>query len=127
LLSLFPKNLPHLYFFRHSSGLSGVKAGQRFGDKYFYKWWKRACKSLGIEGVDLYGGTRHSSVIALRQFATPEQIKRATMHSTNKAFERYFRIESDEVREVYELTQGGPPVGHQNGGPNSSKLLKLKD
>ena len=66
------------------------------------------CKNLGIDGVDLYGGTRHITVIALRKFATPEQIKRATMHSTNKAFERYFRIESDEVRDVYRLTQGGP-------------------
>lgn len=127
LLSSFPKGLPDLYFFRHLSGLNGVKAGQRFGDKYLYKWWKRACENLGIEGVDLYGGTRHSTVIALRQFATPEQIKRATMHSTNKAFERYFRIESDEVREVYKLTQGGPRVGHQNGGPKSVNILKFKE
>ena len=127
LLFSFPRGLPDLPFFRHPSGLKGVKAGQKFGDKYLYKWWKRACKNLGIEGVDLYGGTRHSTVIALRQFASPEQIKRATMHSTNKAFERYFRIESDEVREVYKLTQGGPRVGHQNGGPKTSKLLNFND
>jgi hypothetical protein len=43
--------------------------------------------------------------MALRELATPEQIKRAMMTSTNKAFERYFRIESDEVRNVYELTR----------------------
>jgi len=114
LLSSFPKGLPDLYFFRHPSGLKGVRAGQRFGNKLFYKYWKRACKNLGIEGVDLYGGTRHSTVIALRSLASPEQIKRATMHSTNKAFERYFKIEAEEVREVYKLTQGGPRVGHQN-------------
>ena len=129
LLSSFPKGLPDLYFFRHLSGLNGVRAGERFGNKLFYKYWKRACKNLGIEGVDLYGGTRHSTVIALRQFASPEQIKRATMHSTNKAFERYFRIESDEVREVYQMTQGGaqggPRVGHQNSTPKNAKLLKL--
>jgi hypothetical protein len=59
---------------------------------------------LGIEGVDLYGGTRHNSTMALRQYVSPEEIRRATMHSINIAFERYFRIESDEVRGIYQLT-----------------------
>jgi hypothetical protein len=27
------------------------------------------------------------------------------MHSTNKAFERYFRIESDDLRGIYEDTR----------------------
>jgi hypothetical protein len=71
---------------------------EKFGEKYFYKWWVKSCESLGIEGVDLFGGARHSSVIALWQYRTPEEIKRATMYSTNKAFERYCRIESDDLR-----------------------------
>jgi hypothetical protein len=75
----------------------------QFGPRYLYKWWKKACQNLGIEGVDLYGGTRHSTALALRQFKTPEQIRRATVHGTNKAFERYFRVESDEIREIYEI------------------------
>ena len=66
---------------------------------------KRHANNLGIEGVDLYGGTRHSSAMALRQYVSPEEIRRATMHSTNKAFERYFRIESEEVRDIYQLTR----------------------
>jgi hypothetical protein len=61
----------------------------------------KACKNLGIEGVDLYGGTRHSSARALRAYRTPEESKRATMHNTNKAFERYFAMESDDVRSRY--------------------------
>jgi len=44
--------------------------------------------------------------MALRDLASPEQIKRSMMTSTNKAFERYFRIESVEVREIYKLTRG---------------------
>ena len=36
-------------------------------------------ESLADAG-DLYGGTRHSSAIALRKYRTPEEIKRATMH-----------------------------------------------
>jgi len=75
--------------------------GKRFGENRFYKAWKRACNRLGIEGVDLYGGTRHSSARALRKFFSPEEIKRATMHSTNQAFERYFTMESDDVRSIY--------------------------
>lgn len=69
-----------------------------------YKVWKRACKNLKIEGVDLYGGTRHSSARALRLYHTPEEIKRATMHSTNKAFERYFTMEGDDLRSIYKHT-----------------------
>ena len=65
---------------------------------------REICAELGIEGVDLYGGTRHSSAIALRKFRTPEEIKRATMHSMNKAFERYFRIESEDLRDIYRDT-----------------------
>jgi hypothetical protein len=60
---------------------------------------------LGIEGVDLYGGTRHSSAIALTNLATPEQIRRATMHSTNSAFERYYQVTVNEVKSVYQATR----------------------
>ncbi len=91
---------------RHEKGNGAAKPGSRFGKDYLYKWWKRACTNLGVESVDLYGGTRHSSAIALRKYRTPEEIKRATMHSTNKAFERYFYIESEELRDIYEDARG---------------------
>jgi integrase len=88
ILKQFPKGLPGLFFFRHPAGLSGARAGERFGNRYLYKYWKRACANLGIEGIDLYGGTRHSTVTALSEHLTPEQIKAGTLHSTNRAFER---------------------------------------
>lgn len=56
---------------------------------------------MGIEGVDLYGGTQHSSAVALREHFSSEQIKQGTMHQTNKAFGRYFRIEAEDVRDIY--------------------------
>jgi len=62
---------------------------------------EKACKNLNIDGVDLYGGTRHSTAMALRNLASPEQIKRSMMTSINKAFERYFLIEPDEVRAIF--------------------------
>jgi integrase len=106
LLRSLPRGLPDLYFFRHGKGLKGVAAGDRFGDKYLYKWWVKACEKLKIEGVDLYGGTRHSTVKELRRFRTPEEIRLASMHSTNKAFERYYRTDPDDYRDIYKEARG---------------------
>jgi integrase len=89
LLESFPKCLlPDLHFFRHVKGNGPARPSERFGEKYLYKWWARACDNLGIEGVPLYPGTRHSTVRELRKSRTPEEIRFASMHSTNKAFER---------------------------------------
>jgi hypothetical protein len=89
--------------------------------------------SLGIGGVDLYGGTRHSTVTALRQVATPEEIKNATFHSTNKAFEGYFQIKEDDARSIYLKANQLTTVVHCEQHPNNQqraagkgKLLKLK-
>jgi integrase len=89
-----------LFFFRHANG-------KRFGKKHFYKVWKRACRNLKIDDVDLYGGTRHSSARALRRYYTPEQIRAASMHSTDRSFERYFWQEGDDLRKIYDTTLPG--------------------
>jgi integrase len=119
LVKSLPRGLPHLYFFRHAKrkGVKICKAG-RFGKDYLYKWWKVACGNLGIAGIDLYGGTRHSSARALREYYSPEQIKKATMHSTNIAFERYFRVELDDVKNMYQKTVAKKP--------GSGKIVELK-
>jgi hypothetical protein len=64
---------------------------------------EKACANLEIKGLDLYGGTRHSSVIDLRKRHSPEAVKRASGHSykTNKAFDRYLQITGDEMRPIY--------------------------
>ena len=106
-------------FFRHPDG-------RQFGEKHFYNAWIRACGNLKIEGVDLYGGTRHSSARALRQFFSPERIRRAVGSATNAAFERYYAIESEEVREVFSRTSAAP-LPHHNFNPlKNGKLAKLK-
>ncbi len=103
ILKSMPRGLPYLDFFRHVKGISRVTAGQKFGNKYFYKWWKKACKNLNIDGVDLYGGTRHSTVTALREVFSPEKIRKSgTLHSTNKAFDRYLQVKTNDARSVYE-------------------------
>jgi integrase len=115
LVQSFPtvldKSLP---FFRRD--------GKPYGRKRLYKWWKKACENLGIEDVDLYGGTRHSTVKALRHTRTPEEIKRGSMHSTNKAFDRYFQIENDEVRSIY----GDTKVNGKSFQQKRSNLSKFR-
>ena len=97
----FPPALPHVPFFRHLGNVGRTRPGQPFGDKYFWKWWKKACFNLSIEDLDLYGGTRHSSATALQEHFSPEEIKEATMHGTNAAFQRYFRTDLRKVKAVY--------------------------
>jgi len=99
-----PRGFPELYFFRHLKGRHGAKAGQRFAKNYFYRWWKKACTNIGVD-CDLYGGTRHSSAVALRQHNTPEAIKRATGHRSKSSFDRYLQITGDELKGIYAQTR----------------------
>ena len=68
ILRSFGQSVPGLPFFRHDISISGATINEQFGPRYLYKWWVKACNNLGIEGVDLYGGTRHSSARALRAY-----------------------------------------------------------
>ena len=96
IVESLPKGLPFLPFFRHEDG-------EQIGQNSFYKWWRRACRKLGIEGVDLYGGTRHSSATAMAEYFSPEEMRQhGTMHGTNKAFERYFQRSASPSRAIYE-------------------------
>jgi integrase len=103
--------LPHMYFFRH-----GIRKGVRlkdrgqFGKDYLYSKWIEACKNLGVSGVDMYGGTKHSSVKALRNTHRPDEIKQGTMHSSNTAFERYYQVELEDARKIYRQTGGNDMV-----------------
>lgn len=102
ILKTFPLAMPSMPFFRHVKGISGVAENEPFGEKYLYKYWIKACTNLGIEGVDLYGGTRHSSITALKKKYTPEEIRqKGTGHKTNRAFDRYLEMDSDDSRELY--------------------------
>ena len=91
-----------MFFFRREAGRGVHGVGEQIGQRSFYKWWKRACDNLGIKGVDLYGGTRHSSNSALSKHFSLEQLRQhGTMHGTNKAFERYARGEVQPSTDIY--------------------------
>ena len=122
-----PRGLPDLYFFRHSKGIKGCKPGQKFGDKYLYKWWKKACKELGIENLDLYGGTKHSTITAASEKLTPEQIKQGTGHTTNKAFERYFQKDARDAVQVYQTINDLQQTYNKKSKPKSPNILKFKE
>lgn len=115
ILKDFTFSFPATPFFRHIGGIQGVLENRPFGVKYFYKWWIKACKNLGVEGVDLYGGTRHSSVRALiAANCTPEQVKLAAMSETNAAFARYMGKAIDQdLRAIYRKSA---QVVHIEGG-----------
>jgi integrase len=51
----FP-GFPDQFFFRHPGGVNRAKAGDRYGKHYFSKWWNRACKNVGVEGVPSVSG-----------------------------------------------------------------------
>jgi len=103
LLSALPSVINKtMRFFRHDSGVSGTQKCAPYGEKYFYKWWKRASGNLEIHDVDLYGGTRHSTVQYLRdEGVTPEELRMASGHATSRAFTRYFGKSPDYLRRIY--------------------------
>ena len=94
LKSEYP-GLPSIPFFRHVVGVKSVKPDQPFGNKLFYKYWIKACEQVGIEGVDLYAGTRHTTTTEIARRYGSENAMKASDHQTNKAFKRYCQHQDD--------------------------------
>jgi integrase len=102
LLSL-GKSLPEMFLFRHLKGYGSAKPGEGFGKGYLNSVWRKACNELGIDGVSIYSGTKHSTVIDMRneQGLSKSDCKEATGHKSNKAFGRYYIVQDDKLRELY--------------------------
>jgi integrase len=90
-------------FFRHDTGRF---QGQKMSICVIRRAWYKAAGEEGIEGVDLYRGTRHSSARALVGSYSLEEIKKGTMHSTTECFDRYVNFGGDAVREMYRVARG---------------------
>lgn len=91
---LFPA-VPELKFFRHHGGVRSMKVNAPFGAKYLKKKWDDACEDLGIQDLDLYGGTRHTSTTEIARLAGTANARKASAHETNKAFDRYCQFQDD--------------------------------
>lgn len=112
LLKSLPRGFPEMPLFRYDKDHFHVRAGTGFGKGALYDAWKRACSDLGIKGVDLYGGTRHSSAIALyvEEGISRDEIKLSTGHSTTKSFMRYLPMDVAMVAEVHRHARPADPV-----------------
>jgi hypothetical protein len=61
------------------------------------------CRNLKVEGVDLFGGTRHSTATALGEHFFRQEIMTAgSMHKTNKAALLYIQAEKNKSILVYQ-------------------------
>ena len=92
---------PAMPFFRHDGRRGHTKAGGRYSRQMLWAAWKRACVRLGIEGVDLYGGTKHSTAVGVREILGYEEVRKMTGHTTNKAFDRYIQLQGEALRGLY--------------------------
>lgn len=91
--------MPNVLFFRHVSGFSGIKAGEGFGINILTKWWKKACLEVGLDGVPLYPGTKHTTATeTAKRYGTEKAL--AASGLTNKAFNRYCDVERNDVFDV---------------------------
>lgn len=100
-----PRGFPKLPFFRHDISVKGMPPNTAFGNRLLRKVWARACKELGITGVDLYGGTRHSTQQFYRQHMSAEDCMRLSMHTTSKAGMRYLKVQRKELLTGYSLAR----------------------
>lgn len=85
--------LPDVHFFRDT------KTGKVFGKNHLYKWWNRACDLIGLKGVPLYPGTKHTTATETAKLLGTDKARGAS-GLTNKAFDRYCQVENDDCYEV---------------------------
>jgi len=130
LIKSMPRDLPDLYFFRHPAGIKGVKAGSKFGPRYLYKWVRRAMEAENLKGYVPYAVLRHSTITALGEHYSEEELaSHGTFHASS-AIRRYMQKRRDRSVEIYEraaamrnnYTNITPT---DNRMPTEAKLLKF--
>ncbi len=107
--------LPETLFFRHHGGVKSVGPGQPFGPKYLRVNWNNACVKLGVEGLDMYGGTRHTTTTEIARRAGTANARKASAHETNTAFDRYCQFQDDTAFDMAKIVKG-----------KKAKVIKLK-
>lgn len=119
-LRRLPKGFPKVPLFRRDAGGGGRAPSSPFGKHLLYDVWCRACDLCQVRDVDLYGGTRHSSLQDLRRSLSTEDVKRLSLHSTNRALNRYIEIDVTELRSGYSLARGKKKAGTVVGLPTTN-------
>lgn len=126
-----PADMPGLPFFRHLNQASGRYRGEAFSRKYLGEIWKRACAELGIEGVSLYPGTTHTTILGKRlEGYTPEELRMASMRESTRAWRHYFEMPLEDIRAIYSgrtNNEIGTLLGpHSRGQATNKKPAKSK-
>jgi len=100
LIRSLPRGFPEMPFLRHDRGRGGRVQGSPFGKNLLYQIWKKTCKELGVEGVSLYPGTKHSTASDLARQFPSEPVRKTTGHA-RKAFERYLVLSEDDCTSLH--------------------------
>ncbi len=111
--------MPGMPFLRHCANGTNYKRDQQMGENCFRRWWNRVCDDLGVEGVQLYGGTKHTTTTATAKMLSREAAKAATGHTTDKAFLRYCQTKGEEALAVHQQ------VVEKRKKKNSGKVVSL--
>jgi len=73
--------------------------GRPYNEKLLGEHWRRACRTLRIEGVTLYAGTRHSAASQLyNRGVSLDVIRELLGHTTAKMTMRYSHATVDTLR-----------------------------
>lgn len=135
-LKSLPREIPgaKLHLFRWDMGAGRRYVNQPLGKNTLYTYWTEACANLGVIGVDLYGGTRHSTLQYLREIGeSKEDVKELSDHQTNDALDHYIHASIAIKRRGYLLARASNlsnlPVNSdanvQKGDPAKSRPLHI--
>ena len=126
LVNTLPLAMPSMPFFRHEKSGHGVKIGQSFGKNYLHRRWDEACCALGVEGISLYPGTKHSSITGLNTMGySPEDIQTNATGHLSTAFRRYLISDIEKQRELSRASLGKNLV-KKNSPYKAANLLNHK-
>ena len=87
------------YFFRHESG-------RQYGKDYLYEQIRRVLKELGFYNVKAYTVIRHSTLSALNQEYSPEQIQKLFSLHFSDSIWHYIRYTDEQKQEIYAKARG---------------------
>ena len=87
------------YFFRHNSG-------KQYGKDYVYESIRKVLKELGFYGVKAYVVIRHSTISALSNDYTPEEIQHLfSLHLSDSVW-HYLKYDDERKQEIYARARG---------------------
>lgn len=79
--------------------MSNLRPDAKFGINFLYEQWNKAAALIGLKGVPLYPGTKHTTATETAKLLGTSKARDAS-GLTNKAFDRYCQVENNAPFEV---------------------------